>query len=122
MNAGLRRATSSAHVYTFPMPSDRYHPSPLDTAAVRLPDEVAAVLERLAHNAHDAWARERLADGWRWGPRRDEVAKLHPSLVPYEELPEEEKKYDRIAVGETLKALCALGFKVLGPSGSGGTP
>jgi hypothetical protein len=102
------------------MPSDRYHPSPLDTAAVRLPQEVVAVLERLARNAHEAWARERLADGWRWGPRRDELAKLHPSLVPYEDLPEEEKKYDRIAVGETLKALCALGFRILGPSGTEG--
>jgi len=102
------------------MPSDRYQPSPLDTAAVRLPDDVADVLERLARNAHEAWARERLADGWRWGPRRDEAAKLHPSLVPYEELPEEEKKYDRIAVGETLKALVALGFRIQGPSAKGG--
>jgi hypothetical protein len=104
------------------MPSDRYQPSPVDTAAVRLPDEVAAVLERLARNAHEAWARERLADGWRWGPRRDEGAKLHPSLVPYDELPEEEKKYDRIAVGETLKALSALGFRILGPAGTGREP
>jgi hypothetical protein len=104
------------------MPSDRYQPSPVDTAAVRLPNEVAAVLERLARNAHEAWARERLADGWRWGPRRDEGAKLHPSLVPYDELPEEEKKYDRIAVGETLKALSALGFRILGPAGTGRGP
>ncbi len=102
------------------MPSKRYQPAPLDTATVRLPAEVAAVLELLARNAHEAWALERLSDGWRWGPHRDEAARLHPSLVPYEELPEEEKKYDRIAVGETLKALCALGFGIHGPSGKGG--
>jgi ryanodine receptor 2 len=98
------------------MPRDRYQPSPVETAHVRLPDEVAAVLERLARNVHDAWARERIADGWRWGPRREDGAKLHPSLVPYDELPEDEKKYDRIAVEETLKALFALGYRIGGPS------
>ena len=102
------------------MSPKRYQPAPLDTSAVRLPDEAAAVLELLARNAHEAWARERLSDGWRWGPHRDEAARLHPSLVPYDELPEEEKKYDRIAVGETLKALCSLGFRIHGPSGQGG--
>lgn len=102
------------------MSPERYRPAPLDTAAVRLPDEAEAVLEVLARNAHEAWALERFSDGWRWGPQRDEAARLHPSLVPYEQLPEEEKKYDRIAVGETLKALCALGFRIHGPSGKGG--
>jgi hypothetical protein len=102
------------------MAPDRYQPSPVDTAHVRLPDEVAAVAERLARNVHDAWARERFADGWSWGPVRDDAAKRHPSLVPYDELPEEERKYDRIAVGETLKALHALGFRILGPSGPAG--
>jgi ryanodine receptor 2 len=101
------------------MPSDRYHPSPVETAHVRLPDDVAGLLERLARNVHDAWARERFADGWRWGPRREEAAKLHPSLVPFDELPENEKKYDRIAVGETLKALCALGYRIVGPAAPG---
>jgi len=120
MNAVLRSAIGGGRNYAPRMPSDRYQPSPVDTAQVRLPDDVAAVLERLARNVHDAWARERFADGWTWGPQRDEAARRHPSLVPYDDLPEEEKKYDRIAAGETLKALCSMGFRILGPSGSGG--
>jgi hypothetical protein len=98
------------------MPADRYQPAPLDTLRVELPPEVAAVVERLAQNVHDAWARERLADGWRWGPARDDAGRRHPSLVPYAELPDEERKYDRITVGETLKALLALGFRIQAPA------
>jgi RyR domain len=64
----------------------------------------------LAENAHDIWARQRLAAGWTWGPRRDEDKKEHPSLVPYKELPESEKEYDRSTAMETLKAMIALGY------------
>ncbi|HTP52223.1 MAG TPA: RyR domain-containing protein [Anaeromyxobacteraceae bacterium] len=102
------------------MPAAPYRPNPIDTKAVKLPEEVARVGEKLARNAHEVWARGRLAEGWRLGPRRDEERKLHPSLVPYEELPEEEKAYDRATVLESLKALCALGFRILGPGGEDG--
>jgi hypothetical protein len=101
------------------MPADRYHPRPVDTSRVELPAEVGAVVERLARNVHEAWARQRIADGWRWGPTRDDRARRHPSLVPYEELGEEERKYDRITAGETLKVLLALGFRISGPEGGG---
>ena len=101
------------------MPAATYRPTPIDTTAVRLPEEVVRVTEELSHNAHEVWASGRLAEGWRYGPRRDEVAKLHPSLVPYDELPEAEKSYDRAPVVETLKVLCALGFRILGPGESG---
>jgi len=47
--------------------------------------------EHLARNAHDIWARQRLADGWNSGPGRDDAAKEHPCLVPYKDLPESEK-------------------------------
>jgi ryanodine receptor 2 len=96
------------------MPSDM-HGLPPEAGPVRVPAEVEVVLDRLARKVHDAWARERLADGWKWGPNRDDGAKLHPSLVPYDDLPDEEKKYDRIAAEETLKALCALGFRIVAP-------
>jgi hypothetical protein len=104
------------------MPADRYHPRPVDTSRVELPAEVMAVVERLARNVHEAWARERIADGWRWGPVRDDQDRRHPSLVPYEDLGEEERKYDRITVGETLKVLCALGFRITGPGSPGEAP
>ena len=53
-----------------------------------------------------------MAEGWRPGPRRDDAKKEHPSLVPYKDLPEGEKEYDRSTALETLKVLLALGYRV----------
>ena len=77
-----------------------------------MPRELQELTEELARNTHDVWARQRIADGWRHGERRDDAKKLHPSLVPYEELPESEKEYDRATAMETLKAILALGFRI----------
>jgi RyR domain len=89
-----------------------YEPKPIDTARVELSDDIFELTERLAENAHDVWAKRRMSEGWRYGPRRDEVEKTHPSLVPYEELPESEKEYDRSTAMETLKVLLALGYRI----------
>ena len=89
-----------------------YKPEPLDTQAIELPDELQQLLERLAENTHDVWARQRMADGWTWGPHRDDAAKKNPCLVPYADLPESEKVYDRQTAGEVLKAILKLGYKV----------
>jgi hypothetical protein len=88
-----------------------YKPEPIDTSKVQLNDEILELTERLAENAHEVWGQRRMADGWRYGPRRDEAKKEHPSLVPYKDLPEEEKEYDRSAALETLKVLQALGYR-----------
>jgi RyR domain len=88
-----------------------YKPDPIDTSKVQLNDEILELTERLAENAHEVWAQRRMADGWRYGPRRDEAKKEHPSLVPYKDLPEAEKEYDRSAALETLKVLQALGYR-----------
>jgi hypothetical protein len=88
-----------------------YKPEPIDTSKVQLNDEILELTERLAENAHEVWGQRRIADGWRYGPRRDEAKKEHPSLVPYKDLPEEEKEYDRSAALETLKVLQALGYR-----------
>lgn len=89
-----------------------YKPQPIDTSGVTLPEELLKLTERLAENAHDNWARQRIAEGWTYGPRRDDNAKEHPDLVPYRELPESEKEYDRRAAMETLKAILALGYRI----------
>jgi hypothetical protein len=89
-----------------------YKPAPIDTSKVSLPREIDELTERLSRNAHEVWAQQRMADGWRWGPQRDDARKLHPSLVPYEELPESEKIYDRSTSMETVKAILALGFRI----------
>jgi len=79
---------------------------------VSLNEEFRQVIELLARNAHENWARQRLADGWRYGPERHDGRKEHPDLVPYDELPEAEKEYDRTTAIETLKTIIALGYRV----------
>ncbi|KPL20986.1 MAG: hypothetical protein AMJ93_10690 [Anaerolineae bacterium SM23_84] len=48
-------------------------------------------LELLAEMEHERWMRAKLADGWRYGPERDEKEKTNPALVPWRKLTEEEK-------------------------------
>ena len=66
--------------------------------------------------AHAVWARQRLLDGWKYGPERSDARKEHPGLVPYDQLTEVEKQYDRNAALETLKAILALGYRIEPPS------
>ena len=83
-----------------------YHPDPIATSQITLPADLVELTERLAENAHDLWAAQRLADGWTLGPRRDDALKQHPCLVPYAQLPESEKRYDReAAIGILTKSL-----------------
>lgn len=67
---------------------------------------------KLAVNAHEIWAQQRIDEGWSYGPRRDDEVKEHPCLVPYDDLPESEKDYDRVMVTEALKGAIALGFTI----------
>jgi hypothetical protein len=90
-----------------------YEPNPIDISVITLSPELIALTERLAENAHDVWAEQRQAEGWTRGARRDDEARTHPCLVAYEELPETEKDYDRNAVLKTLKALVALGYRIV---------
>lgn len=93
-----------------------YRPKPIDTSDVNLTEDILKLTKLLAKNAHDIWAKQRLAEGWKYGPRRDDSKKEHPCLVPYEELPESEKQYDRNAAMETLKAIIALGYRIEKPT------
>jgi len=92
-----------------------YKPKPIETAGVELSPELVLLTERLAENSHDLWASQRLGQGWSYGPQRDDAKKLHPCLVPYDQLPESEKEYDRIAALGTLKAILKLGYRLLTP-------
>lgn len=89
-----------------------YEPKPLDTSGIILDEELLRLTERLAENVHDVWARRRISEGWSYGDVKDSNAKTTPCLVPYSELPEEEKEYDRRTALETLKAVLALGYKI----------
>ena len=91
----------------------QYIPKPIDVSAVVLPEELEALTEKLAENAHEVWAAGRVAEGWTYGEKRDDVAKKHPCLVPYDQLPESEKEYDRNAAMNTLKLVVAYGYDVV---------
>ncbi|MEI7900191.1 MAG: RyR domain-containing protein [bacterium] len=89
-----------------------YQPHPIDTSKVVLSPEIAQLTELLAKNAHDNWARQRMGEGWRYGAKRDDAKKEHPCLVPYEDLPESEKEYDRKTAMETIRTIQALGYRI----------
>lgn len=89
-----------------------YEPKPINTANVELPEEIKSLIERLAENAHDIWALQRIKGGWTYGESRNDDQKKHPCLVPYNELPESEKEYDRIMASETLKTIVSMGYGV----------
>ena len=94
------------------MKKDNYIPQPIDTSDVQLPEELNPLLEAMAKNVHEVWAQTRIAQGWQYGPERNDAEKRHPMLIPYEDLPEEEKIYDRNTSIETLKLILKLGFEI----------
>jgi hypothetical protein len=88
------------------------HRDAIDDAHVQLDEELLALTEILARHVHNTWVRVRGGEGWTYGPFRDDERKQHPCLVPYDELPEEEKDCDRQTTLATLKAMIALGFEI----------
>jgi ryanodine receptor 2 len=89
-----------------------YTPQPVDTSDVMLPEELNELVELISKNVHEVWAKSRLDQGWTYGPERSDELKHHPCLIPYEELPEIEKAYDRDTAMGTLKLIAKLGFKI----------
>lgn len=89
-----------------------YTPRPFDSSGIKLPEDLKDLSEMMARNTHEVWAAERIRQGWKWGPERNDTAKEHPDLIPYEDLSEEEKQYDRHTSEETLKLVISLGYSI----------
>ena len=89
-----------------------YRPQPIEISDVRLPEELEPLVEKMAKNVHEVWAATRLMQGWKYGEQRNDELKTHPCLVPYEDLPEEEKEYDRNTAISTLKIILKQGFNI----------
>ena len=89
-----------------------YIPQPEQTDDIILSTDLNDLVEAMAKNVHEVWAESRILQGWTYGPERNDVLKHHPCLIPYEELPENEKAYDRDTAVGTLKLICKLGFKI----------
>ena len=89
-----------------------YVPQPVDISDILLTEELNVLVEQMAKNVHEVWAQSRMEQGWTYGEERNDTLKQHPCLIPYEELPEMEKAYDRDTALGTLKLICKLGFKI----------
>ena len=90
-----------------------YIPQPLDTGNIKLSPDLMELIEKIATHVHETWASGRIAEGWQYGKVRNDKRKEHPCLVPYHELSETEKEYDRKTAMESLKAIERLGFKII---------
>ena len=91
---------------------ETYSPKPMDLSKIEIPEDLIPLIEKLAENVHDEWAQERIRCGWTYGPERNDPEKKHPCLVPYDQLTEDEKSYDRITAESTIKAIIGAGFKI----------
>lgn len=89
-----------------------YFPNPAKTSDVELPVELLPLVEEMARNVHEVWAKNRMEEGWTYGPVRDDTKKETPCMVAYDELSESEKEYDRATSQETLKLILKLGFDI----------
>lgn len=90
-----------------------YNPKPIDLSDVELTEDLNELREAIAENAHDVWALERQAQGWSYGPQRDDIKKQNPCMVPYSQLPEDEKTFDREMAMNTLKLVRKLGYDLI---------
>jgi len=90
-----------------------FHPKPIPTDRIELDASLLELREELAEHVHDTWAAGRLAEGWRFGPERNDPALTHPGLVPYAELADSERDYDRRTAEGTLKAILAKGYRIV---------
>lgn len=89
-----------------------YIPKPLDVSNIVLPEGLEELTESLSKNVHEVWAAGRIAAGWKYGPVRDEIKKEHPCLIPYEELSEDEKDYDRATAISTIRYILSKGYTI----------
>lgn len=89
-----------------------YVPQPISTENVVLSKDILELSELIAENVHEVWAASRMSEGWTYGKKRNDALKQHPCLIPYDELPEIEKDYDRNTAMQTLKLIQKLGYTI----------
>lgn len=89
-----------------------YIPRPVDTTEVILPESLLELTEKIAENVHENWSLGRMKEGWVYGQTRSDTEKTNPCLVPYDQLSDSEKEYDRKSALETLKLIIALGYRI----------
>ena len=91
------------------MNSNNYIPHPADLSAIELPQELLDLAQAISKNVHEVWSAGRMSEAWTYGPVRNDEKRETPCLVPFEELPDEEKAYDWNTAANTLKLIMSLG-------------
>ncbi|KAM4598949.1 ryanodine receptor 2 [Fundulus diaphanus] len=89
-----------------------YRPAPIDLRQIILSSADEDVVALLAENQHDVWARERIKQGWTYGPQQDVRGKRSPHLVPYNLVDERMRKAGMESVREAVCILLAFGYSL----------
>uniref|UniRef100_A0A8C3VA48 Ryanodine receptor 1 n=1 Tax=Catharus ustulatus TaxID=91951 RepID=A0A8C3VA48_CATUS len=95
--------------------SNGYKPAPLDLSHVRLTPAQLTLVDRLAENGHNVWARDRVQQGWTYSTTQDIKNKRNPRLVPYNLLDEGTKATNRESLCQAVRTLLGYGYNIEPP-------
>ncbi|KAL1124812.1 hypothetical protein AAG570_001433 [Ranatra chinensis] len=99
------------------MQPNGYKPAPLDLIAITLSPKLEELVDQLAENTHNLWAKERIQQGWTYGLNEDPDLLRSPHLVPYIKVDEAIKKANRDTASETVRTLLVYGYNLDPPTG-----
>ncbi|XP_035793570.1 ryanodine receptor-like isoform X10 [Anopheles albimanus] len=99
------------------MQGNGYKPAPLDLSAAVLTPKMEELVDQLAENTHNLWAKERIQQGWTYGLNEDSENLRSPHLVPYSKVDEAIKKANRDTASETVRTLLIYGYNLDPPTG-----
>ena len=71
------------------------------------------ISEVVATAVHETWMQGRLKQGWKYGPERNDALKTNPCIIPYADLPESEKAYDRETARTVVRVLREQGYLIV---------
>ncbi|XP_032398525.1 ryanodine receptor 3 isoform X2 [Etheostoma spectabile] len=94
------------------MMSNGYKPAPLDLSEVKLTAGQEVLVDKLAENAHNVWAKDRIKQGWTYGIQQDLKSRRNPRLVPYALLDERTKKSNRDSLREAIRTMVGYGYDI----------
>uniref|UniRef100_A0A8K9X2K4 Ryanodine receptor 3 n=1 Tax=Oncorhynchus mykiss TaxID=8022 RepID=A0A8K9X2K4_ONCMY len=92
--------------------SNGYKPTPLDLSEEKLTAGHEVLVDKLAENAHNVWAKDRIKQGWTYGIQQDVKSRRNPRLVPYALLDERTKKSNRDSLREAIRTLVGYGYNI----------
>ncbi|KAH0998941.1 hypothetical protein HUJ05_009475, partial [Dendroctonus ponderosae] len=99
------------------MQGNGYKPAPLDLSAITLTAKLEELVDQLAENTHNLWAKERIQQAWTYGLNEDPDMLRSPHLVPYNKVDDAIKKANRDTASETVRTLLVYGYVIDPPTG-----